>query len=168
MLSAIRNLRVIADLCRSDAALPSDLGAWLSRALADFLDHRCHSVDEALGLRFARGGVPWWLDEGMRLRDAALRSLARRFMPDLSTAGQAARIHEIAGRFAAANWSRDRGSRDMPARYAGTPDEFLWLAFRSGAPMPLGERRLRSILVGCCGRRALAIDDQVRSRGSGL
>jgi hypothetical protein len=39
----------------------------------------------------------------------------------------------------------------MPGRYRGTAKESLWRAFKSGAPMPLGERRLRSILAGCPG-----------------
>jgi hypothetical protein len=51
-------------------------------------------------------------------------------------------------RFAAANWTADRGEYGMPDRYRGTPKEYLWLAFKSGAAMPLGERRLRSILGG--------------------
>jgi hypothetical protein len=35
----------------------------------------------------------------------------------------------------------------MPPAYAGTPKEFLWQAFQSGAPMPLGERQLRNIVA---------------------
>jgi hypothetical protein len=39
----------------------------------------------------------------------------------------------------------------MPAEYPGSPAEFLWIAFKSGAPMPLGERHMRSILVSHTG-----------------
>jgi hypothetical protein len=35
----------------------------------------------------------------------------------------------------------------MPVDYAGTAHEQLWLAFKSGAAMPLGERQLRTILA---------------------
>jgi hypothetical protein len=35
----------------------------------------------------------------------------------------------------------------MPETYEGTPLEFLWRAFKSGAPMPIGERQLRRILA---------------------
>lgn len=148
MLLAIRQLREIVECFRAGVELPDELADWLERSLREFLDHRCSSVDEALGLRFAKGGVPWWLEEGMRVRDAALRTLADRFYAYESVSGRAARIHALSVRFAAANWPFDQREAEMPARYPGTPKEYLWHAFRSGAPMPLGERRLRSILAG--------------------
>lgn len=148
MLSAIRQLRTIVECFRAGIELPDELAEWLERSLREFLDRRCSSVDEALGLRFAKGGVPWWLEEGMRIRDAALRTLADRFLAHESVSGRAAQIHALSQRFAAANWPLDRQQPDMPDRYRGTPKEYLWHAFKSGAPMPLGERRLRSILAG--------------------
>jgi hypothetical protein len=147
MLLVIKNLREIAQLARTGGALPPELGLWLERSLREFLDHRCHSLDEAVGLRFAKGGVPWWLEEGMRARDSALRELAARFLGGLSTTARAARIHTWSERYAAANWPADRVQEEMPRNYAGTAKEWLWRAFKSGAPMPLGERRLRSILA---------------------
>ncbi len=151
MLLVIKNLREIAECFRDGTALPEELALWLERSLREFLDRRCHSIDEALGLRFAKGGVPWWLEEGMRVRDAALRTLAERFYPGESTTARAAAIVALSDRFASANWPIDREHAEMPARYRGTPKEYLWHAFRSGAPMPLGERRLRSILAGAAG-----------------
>jgi hypothetical protein len=156
MLLVIRNLREIVECFRIGAALPADLAAWLERSLSEFLDHRCTSLDEALGLRFSKGGVPWWLEEGMRLRDAALRDLAERFLANESTTAQAQQILVMAERFAAANWPNDVRRAEMPDRYRGTPKECLWLAFKSGAPMPLGERRLRSILAGLSSARSSA------------
>lgn len=146
MLLIIRNLREIADHCRKGGNLPPERATWLAQSLESFLSHGCRSVDEALGLRFARGGVPWWIEEGMRSRDAALRNLAGRFCSGESITAQAATIRTLSMRFAAGNWRFDRTQRDMPPHYAGTPKEYLWLAFKSGAPMPLGARRLRSIL----------------------
>jgi hypothetical protein len=35
----------------------------------------------------------------------------------------------------------------MPARYTGTKYAYLWRAFRSGAPMPLGMRQLQNVLA---------------------
>jgi hypothetical protein len=35
----------------------------------------------------------------------------------------------------------------MPERYAGTQNEYLWRAFKSGAAMPISERQLRNILA---------------------
>lgn len=45
-----------------------------------------------------------------------------------------------------AAWPMDRMLDRMPERYAGTPKEQLWRAFRSGAKMPVSERRLRTLL----------------------
>jgi hypothetical protein len=36
----------------------------------------------------------------------------------------------------------------MPSHYEDTIKQPLWLAFKSGATMPIGERQLRNILVG--------------------
>lgn len=148
MLTVIENLRRIARCVREGIDLPADLAAWLERSLSEFLDHRCTSIDEALGLRFAKGGVPWWLEEAMRARDAALRELAERFLHDESTNARAAWIHVASERYAAAGWIADREREAMPERYRGNAKEYLWRAFKSGAAMPLGERRLRSILAG--------------------
>ena len=35
----------------------------------------------------------------------------------------------------------------MPPDYADTQKECLWRAFKSGAPMPIGERQLRNVLA---------------------
>jgi hypothetical protein len=35
----------------------------------------------------------------------------------------------------------------MPAHYRATPKEYLWRAFKSQAPVPIGERQLRNILT---------------------
>jgi hypothetical protein len=148
MLSIIENLRAIAKCFREGSALPADLADWLERSLRDFLDHRCGSVDEALGLRFAKGGVPWWLEEAMRTRDTALRELAERFLPGESTSARAAWIRAASDRYAAIGWIADRDRPEMPERYRDSAREYLWRAFKSGASMPLGERRLRSILAG--------------------
>lgn len=148
MLWVIRNLREIARCFREGIALPADLADWLERSLCEFLDHRCGSLDEALGLRFAKGGVPWWLEEAMRARDGALRELAERFLPGESTNARAAWIHAASERYAAVGWLADREREDMPERYRDSAKEYLWRAFKSGASMPLGERRLRSILGG--------------------
>ena len=148
MLIVIKNLREAAERFREGTALPQDLALWLERSLREVLEHRSPSVDEALGLRFAKGGVPWWLEEGMRVRNAALRALAERFYADGSTSARAAEILVLSERYAAANWPADSQRDEMPARYEATPKQYLWHAFKSGAPMPLGERRLRSILGG--------------------
>jgi hypothetical protein len=36
----------------------------------------------------------------------------------------------------------------VPDAYAGTPREYLWRAFSSGAAMPLSERQVRNIVGG--------------------
>jgi hypothetical protein len=91
--------------------------------------------------------VPWWLEEAIRRRDAALRELATGHFADLSVAARARQIHSISVRYGAAAWRHDRGRDARPERYRGTPAEFLWRAFKSGAPMPVCERQLRNILA---------------------
>lgn len=146
MLAEVNNLREIARRCLSREPLDDSLSHWLGDSLRRFLDHRCHSVDEALGLHFARGGIPWWREEAIRMRDAALRELARRFGGGLSVSAQARQIHLLSVRYAAASWRFDCERGVMPNFYPGTPKELLWQAFASGAPMPVCERRLRDIL----------------------
>ena len=146
MLQSIENLREIAHLCRANRPLPAQLSTWLASSLLDFLEHRSGSVTEALGIRNARGGVPWWLEAGMRARDAALRQLAAEFSLGKSVSARAADVRQLALRYAASHWRHDLLTPDMPPSYRGTPHEQLWKAFKSGAAMPLCERQLRKIL----------------------
>ena len=55
MLPNIKNLREISRRCQTGQPLDPDLAVWLGSSLDKFLEQRCHSVDEALGLRFAQG-----------------------------------------------------------------------------------------------------------------
>jgi hypothetical protein len=146
MFMAIDNLREIALRCRSCESLPADLSAWLGTSLNEFLSHRRRSIDDAFGITRARGGVPWWMEEAMRRRDAALRELGGRHFATLSLSAQARAIRTLALRYAASAWLRDRRAESMPAEHGGTPQELLWRAFKSGARMPIGERQLRHIM----------------------
>ncbi len=148
MLTAIENLREISRRCVSGEPLGRELSRWLGTSLESFLEHRCRSVDDALGLRFPQGGVPWWREEAIRGRDATLRGLAARFCAESSTSAQARLIHTLMVRYAATAWRYDRDREAMPERYAGGPHGDLWRAFKSGAAMPIGERQLRNILAG--------------------
>ena len=146
-MAAVGNLREIAGRCQSGMPLDDALARWLATSLDRFLHRRCSSIEDAFGLRAPRGGVPWWLEEAIRCRDAALRELAARHFTELSVAARARRIHSIAARYGASAWRHDRDSDARPERYRGTPSEFLWRAFKSGAPMPVCERQLRNILA---------------------
>ena len=146
MLSTINNLREIARRCQSGQALGEDLGRWLGTSLDQFLVRRYRTIEDALGLRAPRGGVPWWLEEAMRQRDAALRSLAEHLYGALSPSAQAKRIRILAIRYCSSSWRHDRDKDLMPTNYCGKASEWLWHAFKSGAPMPIGERQLRNIL----------------------
>ncbi len=147
MFARIETLRDITRRCLAGEPLTAEESRWLGASLASFLEHRCHSVDDALGLRFPQGGVPWWREEAIRERDAALRDLAARFHGELSTSAKAKRIHTLMVRYAASAWRHDRAREAMPHRYAGGPHEHLWRSFKSGAAMPIGERQLRNILA---------------------
>ena len=147
MSTPINQLREIAQRCLAGDPLGEELSQWLGRSLQSYLDHTCRSIGEAFDLRFPQGGIPWWREEAIRLRDAALRELVERFYPDGCATAKAREIWTIACRYAASAWRFDRESADMPGHYAGTPKEFLWRAFKSGAAMPIGERQLRNILA---------------------
>ncbi len=146
MRHVIENLRKIAATCRDGNSLPPNLAEWLGGAIDGYLEHQCGSIEEALGLRSARGGVPWWLEEGMRVRNTALRELAARFFANGSVSAKAAHIKTLSQRYAASGYRFDRDRAEMPVHYCGTPHEWLWRAFKSGAAMPLGDRQLRKIL----------------------
>jgi hypothetical protein len=147
MLATIGNLREIARLCRNGDPLGSELSGWLGASLDQFLRRQAPTIEDAFGLRAPRGGVPWWLEEAMRRRDAALRELAETLLPDLSPTAQARHIHTLASRYGASAWRHDRTLEAMPRAYAGKANAWLWQAFKSGAPMPICERQLRNILA---------------------
>ena len=147
MLVAIEILRDISRRCLADQPLSTEQSQWLGVSLTSFLEHRSRSLNEALGLRFPRGGMPWWREEAIRNRDAALRALAARYFEELSSCTRAARIWTLATRYAAAAWRHDRQKEEMPAIYIGTPKQYLWAAFSSGATMPVCRRQLRNILA---------------------
>jgi hypothetical protein len=146
MLASIDNMRTVARLCQTGEPLPDDLATWLAASLQSYLERRAESLNDAFGLRNARGGVPWRIEASMRVRDEALRQLATRHLPSLRTSAQANRIRELSTRYEASNWRFDLSRDAMPQAYEGTPHEWLWQAFKSGAAMPLGLRQLRTIL----------------------
>ena len=148
MLHAIENIRTVAQLCQSREPLPESLAVWLASSLQSFLDSRTPSLNDAFGVRNGRGGVPWRAEAGIRVRDKALRSLAKTHLSGLSVSAQADRLHRLSLRYAASSWRFDRDTAQMPMAYAGTQQEYLWQAFKSGVTMPLGSRQLRTILAG--------------------
>ncbi len=148
MLRAIQNLREIAQNCSETAPFGYELSAWLAKSIDDFLKHRVQSIDEALGLKGPVGGVPWWREEQMRARDRLLKEAAALFFGELSVCAQARHIRLASLRYAASAWRFDRHQDAMPERYRNALGEWLWRAFKSGAPMPIGERHLRTILAG--------------------
>ncbi len=150
MSAVINRLRHIYRRCSDDA---DPHFRWLGAALNDFLTHRSRSLEEALGLQFPRGGIPWWREEATRERDAALRALVARFWPGQTATAQARHVRTLSRRYAASTWRHDAKREAMPISYVGTPHEWLWRAFASGAPMPLCERQLRHIL-GADGKAA--------------
>ena len=147
MHSTVEKLREITRRCKSGEALSAELAGWLGTSLEEFLVRRSRTIEDALGLRTERGGIPWWLEDAMRRRDAALRSLAHHFLGTHSLTARARQIHVLAVRYGASSWLRDNGSETMPSSYSGKASEWLWRAFKSGAPMPICERQLRHILA---------------------
>jgi len=148
MLIAIERLRAVSHLCQRGEPLDDELALWFGSCLRQFLERGATTFEEAFGLPACRGGMPWWKEERVRQRDAALRALARCLSAELSVSARAREINTRAVRYAASAWRLDRRDGRMPRAYAGTERELLWRAFRSGAPMPLGERQLRNIIAG--------------------
>ncbi len=147
MLAAIDRLREVSRRCLDGEPLDRDLAEWLGDSLKGYLDQRHQNIGEALGLVFPKGGVPWWREEAIRDRDAALRDLAQRCHAGHSISAQSRQISRRCDRYAASAWRFDRNREDMPPAYLRTPKELIWRAFKSGAAMPLGERQLRNILA---------------------
>ena len=92
-MATIAYLREIAGRCHSGKPLDETLAQWLGAALDQFLHRRSPTIEDAFGLRAPRGGVPWWLEEAIRCRDAALRELGDRHYARLSVAARARQIH---------------------------------------------------------------------------
>jgi len=147
MLTPYETLKVICRRCLAGEMLKPEEMSWLGQALTVLINHRSRTIDEAMSLRASRGGVPWWREQAIRRRDAALRELARRFYVGHSVSAQARAIRMLTVRYAATGWRRDRELTAPPLYYSDAPHELLWRAFASGARMPIGERRLRDILA---------------------
>jgi hypothetical protein len=161
MGSPVFRLREIARLCESREPLDPALAQWLGDVLNTFFERGTTSLEEIMGLRYGRGGMPWRRAEAMRQRNAALRILAEDFFADMGPCTRSRRIAVLVGpctrsrriavlasRYGASAWRVDRHRSGMPEHYAGTPKELLWRAFSSGATMPIGERQIRNIVGG--------------------
>lgn len=149
MLIAVERLREISEACQAGEPLDEELAHWLGKCLSRFLDRAAESFEEAFGLPSCHGGMPWWKELRVRCRDSALRELAASLPEDMSLTRRAREISRITVRYGASAWRYDRERDRMPESYAGTRKELVWRSFRSGAPMPLGERQLRNIIA--CG-----------------
>lgn len=147
MTTSVHRLRQVSEACRAGEPLDEDLARWLGGCVNCFLDRAVESFAEAFELPSRRGGLPWWKVDRIRRRDAALRTLAAHFPAEISLTARARQIKQLAFRYAAGAWCRDRRLDDMPRAYAGTAKELIWEAFRSGAPMPLSERQIRNIIA---------------------
>lgn len=158
--SPVVRLRKIARLCESRQPLDPPLAQWLGEVLKTFLERETTSLEEIMGLRYGRGGLPWHRAEALRERDEALRALADAFFADEGPCATSREIAILATRYGASAWRIDRNYDTMPRHYAGKPQAYLWRAFKTGATMPLGERQIRNIL-GDCARPATR---SVRSR----
>lgn len=141
-------LEEIARCCQTGEPIDPRHSFWLAEGIESYLAKTATSLEEALGLRYGRGGVPWWREKAIRDRDTALREFADEFFTDLSICGRSREIATRALRYGASAWRHDKNRSDMPESYAGTPREYLWRAFRSGATMPLSERQVRNIIGG--------------------
>lgn len=128
--------------------LPEDLRAWAAGSITRFLEHDCDTLNEAFGICQGHGGIPWWRERAIRTRDEAIRELAARHLSCDKPSAMAREVQKLTERYAGTAWPRDRQRDEMPAKYHGTPKQYLWIAFKSGAKMPLSDRHLRNLLAG--------------------
>ena len=142
----VRSLRNVARLCGLGLPLPTGLAAWMASSLGDFLSHRAPSMEEAFGIVRMRGDMPCWREAAARERNDALCRLATDHFSHLSMTAQARCISAVAEHYAATAWRFDRDQVEMPSLYHGSVRGNLWAAFKAGAPMPICERQLRTIL----------------------
>lgn len=142
----IERLKEIATQCTEGERIDPDVAQWFAESIRAFLSHRASSLDEALGLKMGRGGIPWWREEAIRQRDAALRTLRKMFYSNCSLNAAALEIERLSNRYAATAWRFHQRADSLPDEVRGTAQEWLWKAFSSGATMPIKERQLRNIL----------------------
>ena len=138
---AVENMKLLVRYRDANEPLPPDLIFWLSDAFQAYLEGRCASLNDAFALkRHARAYAQ------LVTRNEALRALAGVHFSSYRLSRQATRISELSRRYGTGRWRHDQHFKAMPQAYRGTVDECLWLAFKSGAAMPLGPRQLRTIL----------------------
>lgn len=147
MIRSIHNLREVGRRCEEGEPLDQELSYWLSEGIRAFLDRESSCLEHAFGLQVGRGGVPWWKEEAICVRDRALRALVEGYPSDMSVTAKARLLNNLSLRYAASAWRYDRTKEHMPDWYRGTHREKLWIAFNSGAAMPISERQLRSVIM---------------------
>ena len=139
-------LRLLRAGCTAGRPLDPGLAGWLGQALDRYLGRQSFSLEAAFGIQPKHGGLAWWRQEAIRERDSALRALAAAHFAELAPTRRARAIACAARRYGATGWRFD-GRDGAPApEPAGSIRHHLFRAFRSGAPMPLGERQIRNIL----------------------
>ena len=147
-LAAVQKLRRVKRALSTGELPDVDDVEWLVDGFGRYLADAASGLplDLALGLSPPPGHATWWQAESLEARDDAIRGLANRFFPDLLVGPQAKEIERLALRYGGCGWRFDRECGDMPERYGGTPNAYLFLAFRAGA-MPLKRRQIESILA---------------------
>jgi hypothetical protein len=118
----------------------------MASSLGYFLSHRASSMEEAFGIVRTRGGMPSWREAAARERNDALCRLATDHFSHLSTTAQARCISAAAEHYAATAWQFDRNQVEVSSLCHSSVRGYLWAAFKAGAPMPICERQLRTIL----------------------
>lgn len=147
MRNPIQALDQLHKICTENQPIPDELRYWLAQSLEGFLEHDFKTLNEAFGIIQDHGGIPWWRERAIRLRDEALREMAKIHFPEGTVTARAKAIALQAERYATSNWPRDQRLEDMPSRYAERPLNYIWLAFKSGAKMPVSQRHLRTLLA---------------------
>ena len=149
-MDAIESVEKLRELLAvAESGQLAALGTWLLPRLENYLTNAPHgtTLDEALDLTVAPGGLPWWRQEELDQRNVAFRDLAKKHFGNLDLNGQADEILRAARRYRGGRWRFDRSTEFNSKKYADLRSQLLYEAFWHGdGDVPDSKRQICRIL----------------------
>lgn len=140
---AVARLRRIKAAAAAGQPLDPDDAAWLAAGLENYLGAACRgaTLDQTLEVTALPFAAPWWEQQGLIDRRAALRELSR-LLARGSASGTAKAIATAAADYAAGRWPALAARPGPPAEDIGRPEEIFWRLHASGCRWPLAWRQI--------------------------